>query len=242
LAEIFGSDLGVERKRCDSKRRRDSGSCEVAGDEPYCTAEPRIFDGDLGSLKEQCWDSGVAPRTFAKDRGPPTEQAVDLGMAPQTFTSNLSQPNDPDYSLRGVTSGFVPKRLGLVSKAATCGILARSWPEWLTIDTILNISITWICLQDQLLTKPLAKLFPQVTFLEYSATLNLPSVDYVFGSHIMSGKNQALWPDSRLKAVFVNILKPRYVATGVGRVYLWIFHTRNKVEVLTALAVCGYSP
>jgi hypothetical protein len=139
---------------------------------------------------------------------------LDLGVAPQTFASNLSLPNDLDYSLRGVTSGLVPKRLGLMSKTATCGILARSWPEWLTIDTILNISINWICLQDQLFTKPLAKLFPQVTFLEYSATLNLPSVDYMFCSHIMSGKNQALWSDSFLKAVFVNILKPRYVATG----------------------------
>jgi hypothetical protein len=214
LAEIFGSDLGVERKRCDSKRRRDSGSCEVAGDEPYCRAEPRIFDGDLGSLKEQGWDSGVAPRTFAKDWGPPTEHAVDLGMAPKTFASNLRQPNNPDYSLLGVTSGLVPKRLGLASKADTCGILARSWPEWLTIDTILNISIIWICLQDQFFTKPLAKLSPQVTFLEYLATLNLPSVDYVFCSQIMPGKKQALWSDSRLKAVFVNILKPRYVATG----------------------------
>jgi hypothetical protein len=147
------------------------------------------------------------------DLGPPTEQALDLGVAPQTFSSNLSHPNDPDYSLRGVMSGLVIKRLGLVSKAATCGILARRWPEWLTIDTILNKYITWICLQDQLSTKSLANVFPQITFLEYSATLNLPSVDYVFCSHIITGENQALWSDSRLKAVFVNILKPRYVAT-----------------------------
>jgi hypothetical protein len=169
---IYGSELGVDRERCDSKRRRDSGSREVAGDEPYCRSEPRIFDDALGSLMEQGLDRGVAPRTFANDWVPTTEQALDLVVAPRTFASNLSQPNYPDYSLHGVTSGFVPKRLGLVSKAATCGILARIWPEWLTIDTILNIYITWICLQDQLVTKPLAKLFPQVTFLEYSATLN----------------------------------------------------------------------
>jgi hypothetical protein len=80
-------------------------------------------------LTEQGWDRGVEPRTSAKEWGPPTEQALGLGGAPHTFASNLSQPNDPDHSLRGVTSGLVPKRLGLVSKAATCGILARSWPE-----------------------------------------------------------------------------------------------------------------
>jgi hypothetical protein len=116
----------VEIKGCDGKRRRDSGSCEVAGDESYCRAESRIFDGDLGSLKEQGWDSGVAPRTCGKDWGPPKEQAVDLGMTPHTFASILSQPSHPNYSQRGITSGLVPKRLGLGSKAATCGILARS--------------------------------------------------------------------------------------------------------------------
>jgi hypothetical protein len=31
---------------------------------------------------------------------------------------------------------------------------------------------------------------------------------------MMPSKTQALWADSRLKAVFVNILKPRFVATG----------------------------
>jgi hypothetical protein len=68
-------------------------------------------------------------------------------------------------------------------------------------------------------------LFPQVTFLEYSAALTLSSVDYVFCSHIMPGKNQALWSDSRIKALFVNILKARYLATGVWTcVPLDLFH------------------
>jgi hypothetical protein len=42
----------------------------------------------------------------------------------------------------------------------------------------------------------------------------VPSVDYIFCSHIMPSKTQALWSDSRLKAVFVNILKPSYAVTG----------------------------
>jgi hypothetical protein len=147
---------------------------------PSCWEEPRTFGGDLGPLKEQDWARGVVPHNFVSDLGPPTEQDWGRGVAPRTFASDLGQPKDPDYSLHGVTSGLVPTWLGLVSKAATCSILARSWPEWLTIDTILNISITWIFLQDQLFTKPLAILFPQVTFLKYSAALTLQSVDYVF--------------------------------------------------------------
>jgi hypothetical protein len=212
---IYGIEFGVERERSDSKRRRDSVSCDVLGDVPSCGAEPLTFGGDSSPLKEQDWGRGVAPRTFASDLGPPMDQDWGRGVAPRTFASDFGQPKETDYSLRRVTSGLVSKRLGLVSKAATCGILARSWPEWLNIDTILNISVTWICLQDQLFTKTLAILLPQVTFIEYSAALTLPSVDYGFCSHIMPGKNQALWSNSCLKALFVNILKPQHVATGV---------------------------
>jgi hypothetical protein len=42
----------------------------------------------------------------------------------------------------------------------------------------------------------------------------VPSVDYIFCSHVMPFKTQDLWSDSHLKAVLVNILKPRYVVTG----------------------------
>jgi hypothetical protein len=51
-------------------------------------------------------------------------------------------------------------------------------------------------------------------FLEYTPNMLVPSVDYIFCLHIMPSKTQALWSDSRLKAGFVNILKPRYVVTG----------------------------
>jgi hypothetical protein len=70
-----------------------------------------------------------------------------------------------DYLLRGVTYGFIDKQLDVVKNKMACGILARSWPEWLTIDTILNISITWICLQDQHFSKSLASLLTSITFL-----------------------------------------------------------------------------
>jgi hypothetical protein len=54
---------------------------------------------------------------------------------------------------------------------------------------------------------------PNVTFLEYTPNMLVPSVDYIFCSHIMPSKTQALWSDYSLKAVFVNILKPRFVVT-----------------------------
>jgi hypothetical protein len=79
---IYGSALGVERERCDSKRRRDSGYCDVAGDGHSCGSEPWTFAGDLGPLTEQVWARGVAPRTFANNLGPPTEQEWYQGLHP----------------------------------------------------------------------------------------------------------------------------------------------------------------
>jgi hypothetical protein len=96
----------------------------------------------------------------------------------------------------------------------TWGSLARIWPEWLTIDSILNMSIPWICLQDSCFVQSLAGLLPNVTFLDYTPNMLVPSVDYIFCSHIMPSKTQASWSDSRLKAVFVKFLKLRYVVTG----------------------------
>jgi hypothetical protein len=62
-----------------------------------------------------------------------------------TRLSEVKKGGTKDYSLPGVTSGFVNRQLEVVINSTTCGILARSWPEWLTIDSILNISITCIC-------------------------------------------------------------------------------------------------
>jgi hypothetical protein len=128
--------------------------------------------------------------------------------------SEVKQGGAKDYSLRGVTSGFVNRQLEVVINSRTWGILARIWPEWLTIDSILNISITWICLQDSCFVQSLASLLPNVTFLEYTSNMLVLSVHYIFCSHIMPSKTQASWFDSLLKAVFVKILKPKYVVTG----------------------------
>jgi hypothetical protein len=59
-----------------------------------------------------------------------------------TRLRKVNQGDNMDYSLRGVTSGFVNRQLNMVVNSTTCGIIARTWPEWLTIESILNMSIT----------------------------------------------------------------------------------------------------
>jgi hypothetical protein len=53
----------------------------------------------------------------------------------------VNQGDNTDYSLRGVTSGFVNRQLEVVINATTCGILARTWPDWLTIEST-SVSLT----------------------------------------------------------------------------------------------------
>jgi hypothetical protein len=114
--------------------------------------------------------------------------------------SELNNGGSKDYSLPRVISGFVNRQLEVVINSTTCGILARSWSEWFTIDSILNMSITWICLQYSCYVQSLASILPNVTLLEYTPNMLVPSVDYNFCSHIMPSKTQAFWSDSRLKA------------------------------------------
>jgi hypothetical protein len=83
-----------------------------------------------------------------------------------TRLRKVNQGDNTDYSLRGVTLGFVNRQLKVIINSTTCGILARTCPEWLTIESILNMSITWICLQDSCFLHSLVCLLPNVTFLE----------------------------------------------------------------------------
>jgi hypothetical protein len=77
------------------------------------------------------------------------------------------------------------------------------------------MSITLICLQDSCFLHSLVCLLPNTTFLECNPNMMVPSVDHMVCSHMIPSKtHQALWSDARLKAVFVNIFKPRFVVTG----------------------------
>jgi hypothetical protein len=122
---------------------------------------PLAEGGDNLDVEELC--------SIKRRRGSASDEA--LGMKNPRKASAVGHSKDKEYSLRSVTLGFVNKQLGAVQNTTTCGMLTRSWPEWLNIDTILTISITWICLQDQRFAKSLASLLPNVTFLQSSPTM-----------------------------------------------------------------------
>jgi hypothetical protein len=67
-----------------------------------------------------------------------------------------------DYSLYGVTIDTVTKRL-LSEHKQRLGIFARSWSEWITVETAINMEIYCICLKRLHLFNVLTKLYPNAT-------------------------------------------------------------------------------
>lgn len=97
-----------------------------------------------------------------------------------------------DFSLGGLSSGFVVKRAnGELKKSG--GIFARTWPNWLTAETAFNLELEWICLQDNNFVEVLSELYPEVKISVWQTGVILPPVEILFSSqwskHMASGTN-----------------------------------------------------
>jgi hypothetical protein len=60
------------------------------------------------------------------------------------------------YSLTGITSGLVPKRAR--DNVKTCGLFARDWPEWISVETAFHLDLDWVCLKESPFVAKLALL------------------------------------------------------------------------------------
>jgi hypothetical protein len=80
-------------------------------------------------------ESNQIKRTYGAD----TSDLSGVGLVKRKRTENL------DYSLGGVSSGFVLK-LAKGEQRSRGGTFARTWPEWLTIETAFNLELEWIYL------------------------------------------------------------------------------------------------
>jgi hypothetical protein len=68
------------------------------------------------------------------------------------------------YYLTGITSGIVKKRqVGESEK--TCGIFAKAWPEWLTMESAFDMHLEWMCVQEATFVANLATLLPKNMFM-----------------------------------------------------------------------------
>jgi hypothetical protein len=85
------------------------------------------------------------------------------------------------YCLGGVSSGFIQKRAkGELIKRS--GILARTWAEWITVETAFNLELEWICLQESTFFKALSSIYPKVKIIFWQTGVVLRPVEYLFFS------------------------------------------------------------
>jgi hypothetical protein len=78
------------------------------------------------------------------------DKRLKLGSDPPTSEKQQNKQNISaglDYSLTGVTLGTVAK-LPTLEHKHRFGLLARSWPEWVTVETAINMDIDWVCLKE----------------------------------------------------------------------------------------------
>jgi hypothetical protein len=85
------------------------------------------------------------------------------------------------YSLTGITSVVVKKRPEGTS-GKTCGLFAKDWPEWLTVESAFDVELSWVCVKESNFVANLASLYPKTTFLIWEPDLGLPPVNLIFCS------------------------------------------------------------
>jgi hypothetical protein len=117
------------------------------------------------------------------------------------------------YSLTGITLGVVKKRPAGTS-GKTCGLFAKDWPEWLTVESAFDVEVSWVCVKESAFVANLASLYPKTTFLIWEPDIGLPPVNFIFCSQWVPSLTNKVWKCERLEVLFAPVEK--LILTQVG--------------------------
>jgi hypothetical protein len=115
--------------------------------------------------------------------------------------------------LTGITSGVVKKRHEETS-GKTCGLFAKDWPEWLTVESAFDVELSWLCVKESTFLDNLASLYPKTTFLMWEPDLGLPPVNFIFCSQWVPPLTNKVWKCERLEVLFAAVEKLRFTQVG----------------------------
>jgi hypothetical protein len=96
------------------------------------------------------------------------------------------------YSLTGITSGIVKQRQ-VRKSGKTCGIFAKDWPEWPTVESAFDVDLEWVCVHEATFVANLAGLYPKKSFMVWEPELVLPPVNFIFCSHWLPPLTNEIW-------------------------------------------------
>jgi hypothetical protein len=117
------------------------------------------------------------------------------------------------HSLTGITSGVVKKRPERAS-GKTCGLFAKDWPEWLTVESAFDVELTWVCVKEATFVASLSSLYPKTNFLIWEPDLGLPPVNFIFCSQWLPPLTNKVWKCERLEVIFAAVEKLRFTQVG----------------------------
>jgi hypothetical protein len=90
------------------------------------------------------------------------------------------------------------------------GIFARSWPEWVTVETAIKMDIDWICLKEPTFFDVLNVLYPHSKVVLWEEGVVLPQVTVMMCSQWIPSKSHAIWKTLELKLVLAQVTSPRF--------------------------------
>jgi hypothetical protein len=113
------------------------------------------------------------------------------------------------YSLTGITSGMVLTRAR--DSVKTCGLFARDWPEWISVETAFHLDIDLVCLKESTFVAKLSLIYPTVTFISWEIGINLPPVNFVFCSQWIPPLTHDVWKCEMLEVLFAAVHQRRFI-------------------------------
>jgi hypothetical protein len=96
----------------------------------------------------------------------------------------------------------------------TCGLFAKDWPEWLTVESAFDVELSWLCVKESTFLDNLASLYPKTTFLMWEPDLGLPPVNFIFCSQCVPPLTNKVWKCERLEVLFAAVEKLRFAQVG----------------------------
>jgi hypothetical protein len=128
------------------------------------------------------------------------------------------------YSLTGITSREVKKRTFGV-KRKTCGMFAKDWPEWLTVEGAFDLDLEWVCVREAKFVANIMRIYPKNTFLTWKPDMVLPLVIFFFCSQWLPPLSNKIWHCEVLEVLFVSAEKFIFIkAWGYKSVPISIKH------------------
>jgi hypothetical protein len=95
-------------------------------------------------------------------------------------------------SLTGITSGGVKKRQ-LCAERKVCGIFAKDWPEWLTVEGAFDLDLECVCVRDATFVDNLVIIYPKTTFIMWEMDIVLTLVIFVFSPLWLPPPTNKIW-------------------------------------------------